>query len=317
MVMEPPKSVIVTMYFNLRELADVSRATRPIEFYLKAGQGTLQLDYPMVIFCDATTRPLIQRLRDELIGPNSKTIYIEKPLAEYDLYKINWPIIRENRIRRKRNPEDRNTCSYYLTCMFKIQAMKIAEARDDFAGTHYFWVDFGCSHIAHSKTMKVDAIRMLESPKSKVAALLIRYWTHAERENLIETVEQGTCGMAGTVFSIEKAYVARFYSAMLSVFYELLFKEAGHTDEQVMTICYYRWPELFNLCYGDYYSVISNYHDVINDWHTTHYHVIDTALRDNNRNEAKKAARAIEHSVTNGRLSIADDDLSFIKSLTT
>ena len=156
------KSVIVTIYFNLKELPDNTSGTRAPEFYMKAGRGTLQMDYPMVVFCDTTTRPLIQSIRDELIGPNDKTVYIERSITDYDFYRINWPIVRDNRKRRNKDSVGRNTASYYLLTTFKILALKIAEERNDFQGTHYFWIDFGCSHIVYNNTLKVDAIKMLE-----------------------------------------------------------------------------------------------------------------------------------------------------------
>lgn len=308
-------SVIVTMYFNLRELQDVSKATRPIEFYLKTGRGTLQLDYPMIIFCDVVTLPLIKQIRDELIGENNKTIYLVKPLAEYELYKLNWPIIQRYRQRKNRNPEDRNTTSYYLTCMFKILALKIAHERNDFNASHYFWIDFGCSHIAHKNTMKLDAIRMLESPRPKVGALYIRHWSKGELKNLESTVESGSCGMAGTVFSVQKQYVERLYSAMMAIFFEMMTKEIGHTDEQVMTVCCHKYPELFSLYFGDYYSVISNYHEVINDWHCVKTAFIIPAIQDGDMMLANQAITALVNSYESGHLDIPHYEITAVTTL--
>ena len=49
------KTVIVTMFFNLKKLKDASVQTRPQEFYIENGRETLKLQYPMVIFCDEST----------------------------------------------------------------------------------------------------------------------------------------------------------------------------------------------------------------------------------------------------------------------
>uniref|UniRef100_A0A6C0DSA1 Uncharacterized protein n=1 Tax=viral metagenome TaxID=1070528 RepID=A0A6C0DSA1_9ZZZZ len=303
------------MYFNLKDLPDATTGTRSTEFYLKAARGTLALDSPMVVFCDITTRPWIQSLRDELIGPNEKTIYVERPLVEYDFYKINWPIANDNWIRHKWPIEGRCTASYYLTCMFKIHALKIAQERSDFKATHYFWVDFGCSHVAYSKTFHADALRMLGSPRSKVTVQMIRYWDRGERENLFESVKAGTCGLACTVFSVEKTYIARLYTLMLAVFYELLFKGIGHTDEQVMSVAYYRDPEMFNLYYGDYYSVISNYHHIVHDWHSVIYYIIERSSKDGNLIFADRTAKELVESVNGDHTDLSDKDLTLIKSL--
>ena len=308
------KSVIVTMYFNLRKLKDVSKGTRPPEFYMTAGKGTLQMDYPMVIFCDNDTYPFIKTIRDELIGINDKTIYIIKPLEEYEFYKMNWPIINNFRKRGTRNPEDRNTTSYYLICMFKTIALKLAHTRNDFDGSHYIWMDFGCSHIVYNRTLKDDAIRMIEFPRSKITVMYIRFWTKNDQKNIYNTIESGQCGIAGTVFTVESNYIDRFYSSMMALFYDVLSQEKGHTDEQIMTYCFYKWPNLFNIYYGDYYSVISNYHHVRNDWHLIKYALINPAITDGSKILAKGAINAILDGYEAGVLSIHHSEITELRN---
>ena len=74
------KSTIVTMFFDLSALMDPITTTRDINFYLKNGRSLLELKNPMIIFCDMKTKPLIKLIRDECIGPNNITIYIENML---------------------------------------------------------------------------------------------------------------------------------------------------------------------------------------------------------------------------------------------
>jgi len=199
--------------------------------------------------------------------------------------------------------------------MFKIHALKIAQERADFKATHYFWVDFGCSHVAYSETFHADALRMIASPRSKVTVQMIRYWDSSERENLFDNVKAGMCGLAGTVFSVEKTYMARLYTLMMGVFYDLLFKEIGHTDEQVMLLAYYRSPQMFNLYYGDYYSVISNYHYIVRDWHSVIYFIIKRAYNDGNLTFTDSTTQELINSVNEGHLNLNDNDLTLIKSL--
>lgn len=124
------KSTIVTMFFNLKNLKDTSKETRPMDFYLKNGIPTLQLQYPMVIFCDEDTQPIIKEIRDTYINSDFiKTLYIIKKLADYDFFKHNYEIITENRriSNGYKNPDDRNTVSYFLLTMFKCYALSIAK----------------------------------------------------------------------------------------------------------------------------------------------------------------------------------------------
>jgi len=311
------KSAVVTMYFNLKNLKDASAHTRPSEFYLNHGHGTLQLQAPMIIFCDEITQPLIQAIRDTYVAPaNFPTVYIVKNFTYYDYYNQLWPLVVENRNKSSeyKNPGDRNTASYYLVCMFKTIALQIAAQRNDFAATHYFWIDFGCSHVA-GPNISESAHRMLANPKDKVTALYIHYRGSAELKDTEKFLHKTQCGMACTAYSVEAKYVDKFYSCMWSICYDLLYKGLGHGDEQVMTLCYDRYPELFNLYYGDYYSVLANYHHVRQDWNSVIWHFIKNALSASRKDLALQAAHNILESVNLKLLVLPDEQKAYIEFL--
>jgi hypothetical protein len=90
------KSVSVTMFFDLKSLPDATTSVRPVEFYVENGRTTLSTKSPMVIFCDETTKVWIEKLRNE-VCPEEETIYIVKKITDYDFYKLNHSIIKENR----------------------------------------------------------------------------------------------------------------------------------------------------------------------------------------------------------------------------
>jgi len=307
------KSVIVTMYFNLKDLNDTSTETRPVDFYLKNGRGTLRLENPMVIFCDSITQPLIQAIRNEYVDPElCPTVYVVKNFTDYDYYNQLWPILVENRKRSRyyKNPGDRNTPSYYLAVMFKFTAMNIAHQRNDFDATHYFWIDFGYSHIVRGNMIE-DARAALSNPKEKISVIYIHYRKPEEIQNLEDFCGQGSCGIATGVFSVEKDYVSKLYSGVWAIFYELLLKGCGHADEQVMTICNNRHPEMFTLSYGDYYSLLSNYHYVREDWNTVKWHFIKNALSAGKNDIAIHAAKNMLESISLGLLSMPEDEKKF------
>jgi hypothetical protein len=287
------KPTIVTMYFNLKNLPDSSKETRPIEFYTKNGRGTLQLPYPMILFCDSTTKPLLQSLRDELVDPEEvPTVYIDKNFTDYDFYKLCYPTIVENRKRSNyyRNPDSRNTSSYFLLSMFKIIALQIASQRNDFGSYHYFWIDFGFSHVS-KKPIYEDAIAMLENPHPKIGMLYIHYRSNQACSDMNESKIHGVCGIAAGVISAEKKYIPRFHAHVLSVFYEMLGSGVGHAEEQVIMYCYDRHPELFTIYFGDYYSLITNYHYVKQDWHIIKWAFIMSAQNAGRHDLAKAAAK--------------------------
>ena len=307
-------SVIVTMFFDLTKLKDSNSSTRPIEFYLKNGRPSVELDFPRSIYCDETTKPLIKVLRDELI-PNNRTIYIEKNIDDYDHYKLNWDIIDENRRRNSTIPESsRVTASYFLMGMFKPLAIKMSLQRDDFSSSHYVWMDFGCAHVASTDFNK-SANLILNNPKPKVCICYIHYRSHVELHDIITFTNSGSCGVATTVFSVEKAYVNRLYTAAMGIFNEKLTKGIGHTDETVFTYCYDRYPHLFSLYYGDYASTLTNYHYVRYQYINVKSFFLKNAIDANRYDLAVTAAKNIYDSLLNNYLVLPDSEICLIKQL--
>ena len=305
-------TTIVTMYFNLKGLKDSSAETRPLEFYLKNGTGTLKINNPMIIFCDSVTKPYIKKIREELT--EAPTIYIERDINSYDYYKLNWSIINENRKKAGTYKNSRNTASYFLLTMFKILAMKLALDRNDFSSTHFLWVDFGCSHVI-GDSLSDDVQKILLNPKPKIAVLYIHYRSHNELNNMVKICNDGTCGIAAGVFSAEAAYINRFYSCVWSIFYEKLSKGIGHTEETILTYCYDRHPELFTLSFGDYYSLASNYHTVKKDYFSVKYHFISNALNAGCLELAKEAAANVQLSLKLDLLRLPKEEQEYIDAI--
>jgi hypothetical protein len=306
------KCTVLTMFFNLKELKDTTSATRPLDFYLEKGRPTLEINNPMIIFCDKKTRPLIEALRSEL--SSAPTEYIERDINDYDYYKLNWSVIRENRTGAKHYVDSRNTSSYFLMGMFKVNALKIALDKNYFNSTHFVWVDLGCSHIVYNGL--VDNInRILLNPRPKITMMYIHYRSNFELMDMEKMCNNGICGIATTIFSAEATYINRLYSHMWSIFYEKLARRIGHTDETVFTYCYDRHPELFNLYYGDYYSTATNYHNVRNDYHSVKYHFIENALRANRRDLATVAAKNVLDSLDKGLIILPDSERTYLTNI--
>jgi len=256
---------VVTMFFNLKVLPDNTSEIRPMEFYLENSIHVLRLPYPMVIFCDEITYEPLKVIRDREVDKNKyPTHYIVKNIQEYDYYTHSWHIIEDNR-RRNGNPNDRrNTSSYFLTTMFKLLALSIAHKENLFNATHYAWVDIGCNHIVRDFPKNYKT--MLENPQPKIRICYIRHRGKEELSDMKKFMDQnGPCSLAAGAFTVESDYVQRFYAAMFSIFYEQLFRGLGHSEETVMAFCYDRYPELFNIYYGDYFSIFSNYLEPVED----------------------------------------------------
>jgi hypothetical protein len=284
-------TTIITMFFNMKKLKDSTELTRPFEFYINNCKPVLNLNYPMVIFCDEDTYEPIKQIRDTLINDNN-TKYIIKNIEEYDYYQNCWSIINDNRVKHGQPKDRRNTSSYLLMGMFKPYAFHYVNQHNFFNTTHYAWIDIGCNHIV--RELQTYAPKMLNNPNSKVTVCYIHYRGHNELVNMRQYMKDGgPCGIASTAYTIETSYVSKFYTSMFSILYEQLFNEVGHTDETVMTYCYDKYPEIFNIYGGDYGSVFVNYHKPSQDLNIIIHCFITNALKNNETTIAKNMAREL------------------------
>ena len=310
----PYKSTVVTFYFNLTTLPDATDAVRPQSFYMEKGKSTLSLQNPMVIFCDESTYPLIKALRDKLVTDQALTEYIIKPFPDYDFYKDHYPIIRKNREGVSCYVNDRNTSSYCVVTMFKILAIQMAYHNNFFKTPFYTWIDFGGSHIM--RDFVTAATKCLQNPNPKISMCYIHYRSHSElQDRLTHRVQGGYCGIAATSLSVDAEYVSRFYNGCLSIFHEMMAYGIGHAEEQVLTTFYDRFPELCTLTYGDYYSILMNYHAPIQDYPSIRHFFINEAIHKGRRDVAKACAKEVLKAVEAGQLSLQEGELASLRSL--
>lgn len=302
------KTVVVTMYFNIRNLPDATDAVRPKSFYMDKGRATLEIDSPMVIFCDNENYDDIKAIRG-----NRPTHYIVKSLLDYDFYKDNYPIVKKNRVGNPIYIGSRNTPSYCILTVFKLYAMYLAKLSGAFEATHYAWVDFGGSHILRGFRAYMPA--MLSNPHPKVSFCYIHFRGADEMTMTSEFAKGGYCGVGATTFTIEDAYVERFYNGCMSIFHELLSNKLCHHEEQVMAYFYHRYPSLCTIYYGDYYSILSNYHIVHDDYQSIKRYFIGETLAKGRRDLAITAIQAVLKSVENNLIYLPKEEVVLLKSI--
>jgi len=301
-------SVGVTAFFNLKKAADSTSDVRPEEFYKKNCEATLSIQSPLVIFCDTETRSWIEPLR-ETYAPTIQTIYVEKNITEYEFFKETYTIIEENRSINPPN-DKRNTTSYFLLTIFKFIAFKKAKELLPFA-SHYIWVDFGAQHI----TWKAKEYLQIafENPKPKIAVNYIHYRSKKELCDMNKYMPNfGPCGIAAGFMTVESSFVYPLYTRALSVFYEQLANGVGHSEETVLVFLFDRWPELFTIYYGDYYSNISNYLEVVRDHWSIRWHFIQNAWNAGRKDVAIIAAKAVLAS-SSLEANLSNEDIDALK----
>jgi hypothetical protein len=290
------KTVAVTMFFDLKHLSDALPNVRSAEFYKNHGRTTLATPSSMVVFCDATTKPWIAEMRAEL-APGYETHYVERNITDYDLYSHTHSIIVEN---RKKSPgykghNERNTASYFITCMFKFTAVLLA-SRIISDASHYLWIDFGCGHVIEQVPAYIGEI--VKNPKPRVCVNYIHYrQTGALKDMEAYLMYMAPTSIAGTMWTCEANQVVPLYNRAMSIYYEQLSRGVGHTDESVFTYLYDRYPDMFTLYYGDYRSCAMNYHRIRADHDHIRRHFIGEA-RMHGRHDLADACEAALNTTT-------------------
>jgi hypothetical protein len=307
------KTTIVTFYFNIKILKDSTDGVRTQSFYLDKGRETLKLPYPMVIFCDEDNYIKIKQIRDEYIYNQELTKYIIKNITEYDFYKENFDIINENRKNNEFYKTSRVTSSYCLVTCFKIIAIYLAKQNNFFNSEYFAWIDFGGSHVM--KDFNNSAKKMLDNPNSKISFCYIHYRNNELYPMNIFLKNGGYCTVGGTSFTVHKDYVNKFYNGCISIFHEILFNGVGHCDEQVLTYFYNKFPELCNIYYGDYYSILENYHEPIKDHYCIINNFIKQAISNNKNDLAQICAKKLITTIKKYNLPINKNDLLYLEKI--
>lgn len=283
-------STIVSMFFDIRSFPDATEKTRDIDFYLQHGKSVLELPYPLVFFCEESSLEKIKKIR----GNDYPTKYIVKNLREYEYFRNNWEKIKENREKsiKYQNKNLKSTVSYYLLTVFKFLAISITKQENPFHSSYFMWIDLGCDYICRNMNQYVSNI--IEKPKPKVCVMYIHYRGKEELKDMKHYMEYGAmCGIAAGIFTVQKEYVDDFYNCTFSIFNEMTEKGVGHFEEQILTYAYDRYPEIFTLYFGDYYSLFENYHSSLRDLGSIHRYFIQECLAKNRKDLADQALQTI------------------------
>lgn len=244
---------VVTGYFDLTCMPDASPSikSRPFEHYLQHFTSTLMLDQNMVIFCEPHTVELIRANRPAHL--ESKTRYIVTNFEDFAMCKYREQLNEA----RKQNPcpDDRNTVSYYLLCMARYSMLKTVIETNPFQSTHFMWLNI-CIERMGIRNIR-ELTRVFEVQRDKFSACYIDY---QPRENYLENVMRwGKCSMCSGFFTGNAHYMKEFCDRIEQKFVDCLQQGYGHADEQLFSLVYFDAPEIFEVYYGDYTEMITNY----------------------------------------------------------
>jgi hypothetical protein len=243
---------VVTGYFDLTKMPDASPSIhdRPSTHYLENAVATMNLDQNLIVFCEPDTLSELQALRPTHLV--EKTKFITVSFEDFTLTKYRNKIL-ENRSLNA-DHDDRNTASYYLLCMARYAMLKRVIAENPFGSTHFAWLNICIQRMGPKNVEELP--RVFSGFRDKFSTCYIDY---IPRDQVISAVRNGRCSMCSGFFTGRADYMKRFCDEIEEKFLHYLDLGLGHADEQLYSPVYFDSPEIFEVYYGDYTEMITNY----------------------------------------------------------
>lgn len=259
---------IVSCFFDLRQGVVENRSPNGDEIKKKqkyfdlAKDFILKLPYPLVFFTnDDDLISFIKIHRKEYM----KITYLWKINFE-DLYfqKYAEEIQRNKSFHIIRNEcPIKDTIPYIIVNYNKFDFLSKAMDINPFESTHFLWLDFGINHIA-SNTEEIH--RWILEIKDPIRQLCINpYFSLDQNHKSYFTFHYHN--MAGGLFSGSIQNLLQYKDLFEKKLNQILFEKWYQNDEAIMTLVHYENPKLFDLYYGDYKGIVSNYLKPIHNIH--------------------------------------------------
>lgn len=279
----------VTGYFDLTVCEDASKSIneRPSNFYLEAANTTMGLDVNLVVYCEEKYLENLSKLRPAHL--KSKTKYIVCTFDDFPLNKYRNKII-ENR-KKCPSADDRNTPSYYLFCMARYEMIKRMIDTNPFNSTHFAWINICIERYGYRNVAALNGV--INEYRDKFSTCYIDYIPNTLINDLPEYFKWGRCSLCSGFFTGNNVYMRKFCELVEEQFMEYLEKGYGHADEQLYSPIYFKHPEIFEVYYGDYKSMVTNYVNIVEDTETIIRCLINNSFQHKNYDVCYQGCKAI------------------------
>jgi hypothetical protein len=246
---------IVTMLYNIREKEGNCDTNNPLNRGLKkycklASEFLLKLDYNLIIFTDSDE--VIKFVEDER---KDRYIILNEPFENTYYYK-DLDILAE--LQKKFTILNGNvkqeTPMYIILNNNKFYFMEKAIEQNPFNSSHFIWIDFGINHVAKNYEKINEWISCIPD---KIKQLCINpYVEDVDNKLMFRNIYHH---MAGGLFSGSKENLLKYCNLFKQKTEQIYSEDWYQIDEAVMTMVERENPNLFDLYYGDYQGIISNY----------------------------------------------------------
>jgi len=255
---------IITMLYDIRSMENNQiERNRKLDSYIDFSKKfLLKLPFPIIFFIDENeeTYDAIYNSRKELnlldktyiYKCDFKTTYFYKDFSRLEVLQKNFHIL---------NGElEHETPLYVILNNNKFDCIDKTIELNPFNSSHFVWMDFGINHVAENTEFIYNWIH--EVP-DKIKQMCINPFV--EDVDFKEYFKFIYHNMAGGLFS-GSLYSMKKYSELFKNKTEEIYNQNWYQiDEAVMTMVCRENPDLFDLFYGDYKGIVSNYQNPLHN----------------------------------------------------
>ena len=254
---------IVTSFYNIRKREENCELnTRKITTYLElASNFILKLPYPLIIFVDGNDTDIINFINENRKQFKKITFLRKINIEDTHYYKhLDRLTQLQNEYEIYNLDKNKDTPLYITLTNNKFYFLKSAIKMNPFDSSHFIWMDFGINHCARNCEKINEWI--LKVP-DKIKQLCINPFVEdCNYKNFFKNIYHH---LGSGVFSGSSENMLK-YCELFEHKTEEIYNEGWYQlEEAVMTILHRDYPHLFDLYYGDYNGIISNYFEPINN----------------------------------------------------
>jgi hypothetical protein len=256
-----PNVTIVTAFYNIRKLEnsiDQYNGRKEFEYLNYANDFILKLPYNLVIYIDddASADGIFNYIQEKRFPQyKNQTNIIRQSFQKtyYFSYLERITQLREEYIILNRNYQH-ETPYYIILNNNKFHFLDEAIASNVFQSTHFMWLDFGINHVAKNHELLHQWIKRIPD---KIKQMCLN--PYIEDDSPKEFFTFIYHHLAGGLFSGNKENMLEYINLFKKKNEQLYDDGWYQIDEAVMTMIQRENNHLFELYYGDYQGIISNY----------------------------------------------------------
>ena len=256
---------IITAFFDIgRE--NWSHYTRSVDKYLQNAKRMLSLQDDMIVFIEPKFVDFVKENRQ---NNKNKTTIIPINITDLYWYKYLNTIQNimdssefKNNLINPKCPEVSNAL-YDIIMFSKTMLITLTIQNNMSIHNHYVWLDFGI----HDNMFKDNMIntKLLNNGINDKIKFLCREYPKTTDLNLHSFFKSNSNRFAGTMFSGHKNNLLKFNELLHTDILNALNNNVIDCDQNFFSNVYIKNPHMFDLYFGDWSELITNYYKLIDN----------------------------------------------------